>query len=579
MSDHLRSLVTIMFLGALCGVLLIGCPAVTPAPPDTPPDQPGAPPETGVVAQPVFSPAAGTYTSAQSVTITTSTSGAQIRYTTDGNQPTESSTLYTGAIAVSSSTTLRAVASKSDLMSSFATATYTITGKVATPSITPSSNTFTAPVEVSMSCSTSGAEIHYTVNGGTPTASDPVYAGPFTVSATSTVRAIAMETGWENSTMASATFTITIPPNTAATPTFSPAGGLYYADQSVMLEAASGATIYYTTDGSDPTTSSTQYSGPFTVNKTNTQIRAYVVDPLKTNPSSIVSATYRLKVATPIASPDPSAGAVAQGTSVTLSCATEGATIYYDPAGGDTLNNVYIDPISLDTPTIPAKAVKSDYEDSDILFARYGLKTYVGYTDGSGHLYQLVRNGADVDITSMFEHAAASMSFAVNGSTTMDLYYAVGGHVYQFVKAGSDTDVTSTFESFTSDSVLYPAMFGSSATPAYKVGSRLYSWSSSGTDADATPSYFSATSEVYGPLYTDGTGKVYGLGTEIDYSSMFDYIEPQSHLRSLGSTASYTAGGKLYDVVMSGQDTEFDSSEFEHFTSVSYGFSLSALFQ
>src|SRR5262249_49754606 len=75
-----------------------------------------------------FSPGGGTYTSAQSVTITTATSGATIRYTTDGSAPTSTSgTVYSGPVTISATTTLRAIAYKSGMTdSSVTTAAYTI---------------------------------------------------------------------------------------------------------------------------------------------------------------------------------------------------------------------------------------------------------------------------------------------------------------------------------------------------------------------------------------------------------------------------------------------------------------------
>ena len=84
---------------------------------------------TGIVAAPDFSPVGGNYTSTQSVTLSTATSGATLRYTTDGSTPTSTTgTVYSGAITVASTTTLKAIAYKSGLAdSSVVTATYTIT--------------------------------------------------------------------------------------------------------------------------------------------------------------------------------------------------------------------------------------------------------------------------------------------------------------------------------------------------------------------------------------------------------------------------------------------------------------------
>src|SRR5258708_2423819 len=81
------------------------------------------------VAAPTFSPAAGTYTSAQSVTISSTTSGAAIRYTTDGSTPTSTTgTVYTSAVSIGSTTTLKAIAYKSGMTDSAVTSgTYTIT--------------------------------------------------------------------------------------------------------------------------------------------------------------------------------------------------------------------------------------------------------------------------------------------------------------------------------------------------------------------------------------------------------------------------------------------------------------------
>ncbi|GAB2843041.1 chitobiase/beta-hexosaminidase C-terminal domain-containing protein [Lentzea nigeriaca] len=79
------------------------------------------------VATPAFSPPGGSYTSGQTVTITTATSGATIRYTVDGSTPTASSPLYTGPISVPDTRTVNVIGIKSGLTNSaVASATYTI---------------------------------------------------------------------------------------------------------------------------------------------------------------------------------------------------------------------------------------------------------------------------------------------------------------------------------------------------------------------------------------------------------------------------------------------------------------------
>jgi hypothetical protein len=82
---------------------------------------------SAAVATPTFSPAGGTYATAQSVTLADTTAGASIRYTMDGSAPTATSTLYTGPITVAASTTVNAIGLKTGMANSaVASATYTI---------------------------------------------------------------------------------------------------------------------------------------------------------------------------------------------------------------------------------------------------------------------------------------------------------------------------------------------------------------------------------------------------------------------------------------------------------------------
>jgi hypothetical protein len=87
-------------------------------------------------ATPTFSPGAGTYSSAQSVSISDATSGATIYYTTNGTTPTTTSTEYTGPITVSPTEKLQAIAAtKEDTDSGVASAAYSISAVVAVLSL------------------------------------------------------------------------------------------------------------------------------------------------------------------------------------------------------------------------------------------------------------------------------------------------------------------------------------------------------------------------------------------------------------------------------------------------------------
>jgi hypothetical protein len=250
------------------------------------------------VATPTFSPAAGTYSSAQSVAISDGTSGATIYYTTNGSTPTTSSTVYSGAIPVSTTTTIEALAAASgDTNSAVASATYTINPvqqQVATPTFSPASGTYTSAQSVSLSDSTSGATIYYTTNGSTPTTSSAVYSGAIPVSSgTLTIEALGAASGDTNSNVASAIYTINPVQQQVATPTFSPASGTYTSAQTVTIsDSTGGASIYYTTNGTTPTPSSTVYSGPIPVSSTTT-LEAIGAESGFTN-SNVGSATYTI---------------------------------------------------------------------------------------------------------------------------------------------------------------------------------------------------------------------------------------------------------------------------------------------
>jgi hypothetical protein len=164
-------------------------------------------------------------------------------------------------------------------------------GAVPTPSINPVAGTYTTPVSVTIV--DSGASIYYTTDGTTPApgaGTTKQYTAAFTLTTSATVKAIAIETGLNQSSVSSASYTISIPAQTPA-PTFTPAPGLYTSAQSVQL-VDTGATIYYTTNGTTPTHSSAVYTTPIAISATTT-INAIASASGMTD-SGVVSGTYTI---------------------------------------------------------------------------------------------------------------------------------------------------------------------------------------------------------------------------------------------------------------------------------------------
>ena len=109
---------------------------------------------------------------------------------------------YTGSITASS-TTASAIVSLSGSV--------TAMPMVATPTFSLDAGTFLTAQTVSISCATEGATIYYTTNGNDPTTSSSVYSSPLNISSTTTLKAMAAKSGYQNSAIDSVTYTILTP--------------------------------------------------------------------------------------------------------------------------------------------------------------------------------------------------------------------------------------------------------------------------------------------------------------------------------------------------------------------------------
>ena len=204
--------------------------------------------------------------------------------------------------------------------------------------------------QITIDCATAGASIYYTADGTTPSSSSTLYEGAFAVSDGATIKAIAVKDGFDDSEVVSLTITL------VATPTIQNNGN----NAISITSATEGATIYYTTDGSTPTTSSTQYTGPLTDNVSNVTIKAIAVKDGMIN-SAVGSGTVKLQCATPVITRD--------GMTFSISCSMPtDATLYYTLEGGSEVayTGTPVSFTSEDLPmTVTAVARHSDYTQSE----------------------------------------------------------------------------------------------------------------------------------------------------------------------------------------------------------------------
>jgi len=165
--------------------------------------------------------------------------------------------------------------------------------KVATPTASKSSGTYSSSIKVKLSCKTSGATIRYTTNGKAPTKQSKKYTGAITISKNKTLRYKAYKTGYSPSSAGKRNYKIR-----AKIPVANKKSGTYIGNISVTLTSKTkGAKIYYTTDGSTPNKNSKKVSsgGKVTIKKTcdlkvKTYASGYTASKVK---------TYKYKVEQP----------------------------------------------------------------------------------------------------------------------------------------------------------------------------------------------------------------------------------------------------------------------------------------
>ena len=214
---------------------------------------------------PIANPVAGTYSQSTQVTLSTTTPQSTIYYTTNGTTPTTASQVYSAPITVpeNTTTTIKAIAKRngyyvSDVLSS----TYTITGTVATPTASQPSGVVDYQSTVSLNTTTTNASIRYTTNGTEPTETSLLYTTPITISQDTILKAKAFRTGYTPSQTATFNYQVLVVQNPIST---LESGYYFYGTPLELYTPTAGASIRYTTNGTEPTQSSTLYTGQISI--------------------------------------------------------------------------------------------------------------------------------------------------------------------------------------------------------------------------------------------------------------------------------------------------------------------------
>jgi len=143
--------------------------------------------------------------------------------------------------------------------------------------------------------------IHYTTDGTTPTIASPVYSSPINVTTTTTISFFGVDPSNNQSAIQTMIYTIFAPDTTPPIITISPTQGTYTSSQVITLQANENSVIYYTKDGTTPTTSSPVYEGSFTISALGTTTVKYFGVDFAGNASTVQTTIYTLNLPVAIA--------------------------------------------------------------------------------------------------------------------------------------------------------------------------------------------------------------------------------------------------------------------------------------
>lgn len=309
----------------------------------------------------------------------------------------------------------------------------------ALPSFDPAEGTYNTAQTITLSCATEGASIYYTMGAdpADPTAESTLYDADHkpVVSVSTTIKAIAIKGGLQNSSVASATYTLK-----CATPTFTPNGGTSNTgSQEISIASTDGATIYYTLNGDEPDNTKTLYEGAFTITdgatvkaiayKTNwttsdvATSEAFVVNHPRTVTFDAGTGTLSIAQAT-LTEESYGAGVTLPSATPSSACAAEGWTF----AGWATANNTTV------APTLLAEA-SYDCAASTL---------YAVYKNGDGKYHLVTTLPSGDDIPGKYMIVCTSEKKALEAATVSNKAYQLYGATISNItdNAFADTEIS-----------------------------------------------------------------------------------------------------------------------------------------
>lgn len=280
--------------------------------------------------------------------------------------------IYSAPVTVTRTETLKAISTVSgQVASDVASTSYQL--KASIPTFDPIAGNYTRYITVTLASSLSGSTTYYTLDGTDPTTESPVYNTGIRLTQPTTIKALTAYATWENSDIATAVYNVTTP----QVPTFSVPAGTYNTAQTVALACSTtGASIYYTLDGTDPSPDATEsptsilYTTSIAVDVSKT-IKALATTEGDAR-SDIVTATYELKAVSPVFSA--ATGTFTDNFVTSIATTTSNAKIYYTIDGTTPTIDSYLYSSPLDifsTITLKAIAIFAGWTSSDVTTVTY----------------------------------------------------------------------------------------------------------------------------------------------------------------------------------------------------------------